>query len=498
MLERAAGTLLHPTSLPGRFGIGDTGREAYAFLDWLEGTGQTVWQVLPLGPASRGNSPYGAASAFGGNPMLVAPGRLRDEGLLPPGILDDAPLFPDEEVDYRRVVPWKLGILRASWEHVQKDGRPDVIEAFEAFLEAPEQQDWLSDWSLYAALKKESGGKPWTAWDGPIRRREPAALNAARKALAADLRFHAWQQFLFFWQWEALKAEANRRGLRIMGDLPIYVSPDSADVWANSHLFHLDRSGRPTAVAGVPPDYFSSTGQLWGNPLYRWDAMEEEGYAWWVARIRANLRVADLVRIDHFRAFAAYWEVPAGATDATGGRWAPGPGRKVFDAIRNALGDLPLVAEDLGHITDDVHELRRSLELPGMRVLQFAFTDPWSNHRPDRFEPNTVAYTGTHDNDTTVGWWASIGDEERGRAREFLGDVEAEGIHWAMIRAAFESRAELVLVPLQDVLGLGSDARMNTPGIADGNWRWRARRDAEDEAAARRLRELVERTGRLR
>jgi len=461
---RGAGVLLHPTSLPGRFGIGDLGPGVDRFLDWAESAGQTIWQVLPLGPTGYGNAPYGSPSAFAGNPLLISPECLRDEGLLPQSALDSAPVFPDDRVDFGAVIAWKEKILRQAFARFP---RRDL----EAFTRAPEQADWLSDWTRFAARRK--GGS----------------------AGAEEAAYQAFLQLLFLRQWGRVRRAANDRGISVLGDIPIYVALDSADVEAHPELFALDAQGRPTSVSGVPPDYFSETGQLWGNPLYRWDRIEEEGFAWWIARLRANLRLCDLVRIDHFRGFASYWSVPVGEKTAANGRWLPGPGRKLFDAARVALGDLPIVAEDLGLIEGDVRELLSVLGIPGMKVLQFAFYEPDSEYLPHRHVPNSVVYTGTHDNDTARGWYAALKVEERERVRDYLGSDGSE-IHWDLIRAAYASVARSAIVPLQDVLGLGSEARMNTPARPGGNWSWRAGADAFRREDAARLRRMAILSGR--
>jgi 4-alpha-glucanotransferase len=469
--KRRAGILLHPTSLPGRFGVGDLGPEAVRFLAWAQSAGQSVWQVLPLHPTGAGDSPYGAASAFAGNPLLISPENLVEDGFLPGSALDGAPPFPEGRADFAGARRWKERILRASWEHSRPaiESRADFL----AFRQAAEQASWLPDWSLFAALKGREPS-PWTSWPEDLRRRRPEALAAARLDLAAEVAWQEYAQFLFFRQWTRLKAEANRHGIAILGDVPIYVSHDSADVWARQDLFLLDSSGMPEAVAGVPPDAFSETGQLWGYPLYRWDAMERDGFRWWIARLRLALSVADAARIDHFRGFAAGWSVPAAATSAIAGRWIPGPGLKLFEALRGALGDVPLVAEDLGVITGDVRSLLAALGIPGMRVLQFGFSENDSEHLPHRHVANCVVYTGTHDNDTTRGWFAALGSRERRRVLDYVGG-DGRDIARDFIRAAFTSVAGLAVVPLQDVLGLGSEARMNTPGVGQGNWTWRAR-----------------------
>ncbi len=497
MPPRACGILLHPTALPGRFGIGDLGPEAHRFLSWLADARQSLWQVLPLGPTGFGDSPYDTSSAFATSPLLISPERLVEEGTLDPGCLDDAPGSAGRGVDFEQVRAWKETLLRESWRRFSHSAPAALRQQFIDFQQAPEQAPWLSDWALFAALKLRHEGQTWTSWPEDLRRRRPEALRRASQDLTEETEYQSYVQFLFWRQWSALKASANRRGIRIVGDLPIYVGADSADVWVHPEFFDLDAAGNPKGVAGVPPDYFSPTGQLWGNPIYRWDRLRQAGFSWWVERLRRNLALTDLVRLDHFRGFAGYWRVPASARVAVEGRWCPGPGKELFDAIGRALGrsDLPLIAEDLGLITADVEELRRSLGLPGMKVLQFAFGSIESDHLPHCLTPDTVVYTGTHDNDTIRGWYAEAGPEERGRALDYLGSDGRE-IHWDLIRAALTSVADLAVVPIQDVLGLGSEGRLNRPGDAAGNWRWRLAADQLTEELAGRLRRLTELTGR--
>lgn len=492
--RRAAGVLLHPTSLPGRFGIGDFGPEAERFLEWARSAGQRLWQVLPLHPTGPHESPYGASSAFAGNPLFISPERLLEEGFLSAAALEGASALSPERVDYEAARQWKEKFLRASWE--ESRGTPRVLGELESFRGAPEQAAWLPDWTLFAAIRKKQPGG-WISWPEDLRRRRPEALDAARRELAEEIAYQEYVQFLFFRQWTRLKSEANRRGIGIVGDVPIYVVHDSADVWARQELFLLDGDGRPAVVAGVPPDAFSETGQLWGYPMYRWEEMEKNGFAWWIARIRSALAAADLVRIDHFRGFAAGWSVPASEGSAINGRWTPGPGRRLFDALRRELGEVPLVAEDLGVITEDVRELASAFGIPGMRVLQFGFSEDDSEHLPHRHVANSVVYTGTHDNDTSRGWFASLSREERGRVLDYLGG-DGSAIEWDLIRAAYGSVADLAVVPLQDIFGLGSEARMNTPGRAGGNWLWRASREDFLPRRATRLSRLAALTGRAR
>ena len=483
--RRTAGVLLHPTSLPGRYGIGDFGDELIAFLDWAESAGLRLWQILPLNPPGFGNSPYGCHSSYAGNPLLISPDRLLRDGLLPE--IADVPKFRDGEVDFDTVAAFKKRLLRESWRHSKK--QQHALRKFE------EDNKWLEDWAIYAALKDRYDNKRWTEWPHEIAVRDPNALAQARSELAEEISYHKYVQFLFFRQWAAIREAVDKRGIDIMGDVPIYVAGDSADVWANRELFQLDENGEPTVVAGVPPDYFSETGQRWGNPLYRWDVLREKNFRWWVSRFRAAMRFADIVRVDHFRGFAAYWEIPAKEPTAIHGRWMPGPGRALFDAIRQSVGDLPVIAEDLGHITPEVEELRKAIGVPGMKILQFAFAKVNSPHLPHAYDANTVVYTGTHDNDTARGWFESASDVERKNAEAYLG-VNGD-IEWALIRTALTSVAQIAIVPVQDILGLGSEARMNRPGDGEANWAWRLRHGALDREHAERLRELTELSGRL-
>jgi 4-alpha-glucanotransferase len=494
--KRSAGVLLHPTSLPGIYGIGDFGDETSAFLDWAASAGMTLWQVLPLNPPGYGDSPYGCLSSFAGNPMLISPQRLLQEKLLEAEDVSDVPRFSDERVEFVPVSEYKFRILRRSWQRF-RSASSELHDELDAFVSAPEQQDWLDDYALYMAIKDNAGGAPWWEWAHELTVREEAAVEKARVEHASAIEFWQYVQFLFFRQWEAVREAAHTRGIRIMGDVPIYVAADSADVWGNQSLFQLDDDGLPTVVAGVPPDYFSTTGQRWGNPLYRWDLMAESGYHWWIARIRTNLRMADLIRLDHFRGFAAYWEIPASEPTAVHGRWMPGPGMALFDALREDLGELPLVAEDLGFITEDVHELRDRIGAPGMKILQFGFGEPDSPHLPHRFDPHTVVYTGTHDNDTARGWFDHATPEERDAARNYLSCGGSSDMAAALIRTAYTSVAEMAIVPVQDILGFGSEARMNTPGANHDNWSWRLYPGVLTSDQAAGLRRLAVLTGRV-
>ena len=491
---RTAGVLLHPTSLPGRFGIGDLGDELLSFLDWAQSAGLRIWQVLPLNAPGYGNSPYGCLSSYAGNPLLISPPRLVESGLLPGDALDDVPAFAEDFIEFDRVHAYKESLLRQSFEHFAEHASDEQRHALAAFIH---DNAWLPDWALYAALKEQHGGKSWTAWTAGVASRDHDALADARLDLADELRFHEYVQWLFFAQWAAVREAAGARGIRVMGDIPIYVAGDSADVWANREIFQLDERGEPDVVSGVPPDYFSATGQRWGNPLYRWDVLRETNFRWWVSRFRAALRFADIVRVDHFRGFAAYWEIPASEPTAIHGRWMPGPGRALFDALRTALGDLPLVAEDLGHITKEVHELREAIGVPGMKILQFAFEQPNSSHLPHCFDPKTVVYTGTHDNDTARGWYEHATTDEQKATASYIGVRAASDVAWSLIRAAFTSVAETAIVPVQDVLNLGSEARMNLPGAEHDNWSWRVADGALTAEHAEALRELGEVSGRI-
>jgi 4-alpha-glucanotransferase len=491
--------------LPGRFGVGDLGGEAYKFVDWLAAAGQTYWQIMPLGPTGYGDSPYSAFSAFAGNTNLVSPEKLVESGLLSDADIEDAPAFPAERVDYGKVIEYKRGLLEKAFGNFKKklpadEGLRRDYEGFLGFAGV-----WLEDWALFAALKDEHKGEPWHTWAPGIARREAAALDGARVAFAEPVQAHKFFQYVFFQQWLKLKGYANERGVRVVGDMPIFVAHNSADVWAKPELFKLKEDGSPEAVAGVPPDAFSKTGQLWGNPIYDWARMRGDGFGWWVDRVRETLKIVDVVRLDHFRGFAAYWEVPAEHETAEHGRWVEAPGRELFETLKGALGGhLPIVAEDLGTITPDVHALRDEFGFPGMRVLQFAFGgDPHDTHLPHEYAQNTVAYTGTHDNDTVVGWFEQRGraDAPDGERRErelclkYLGTDGSE-INWDFIRAAQMSVATLAVAQLQDVLGLPSDARMNIPASAQGNWGWRYAAGALTDSLAARLRDMTALYGR--
>jgi 4-alpha-glucanotransferase len=498
---RSSGILLHPTSLPGPFGIGDLGPEARRFVDFLAASGQTLWQVLPLGPTGYGDSPYQCFSALAGNPLLISLELLSQESWFDPTEIDPPPKFPAFEVDFARVIPWKLAALETAAQQFRRRATPEQREHYKSFFR--DQAEWLDDFALFMALKRRDQTRVWTSWEPDIRSRDSAAMAHWRSELSEAIGTQMFMQYIFFSQWNNLRQYCHDRGVQIMGDLPVYVAHDSADVWANPHYFQLDAAGNPTVVAGVPPDYFSATGQLWGNPIYDWNVVEADGFRWWMERFRAVLQMVDLVRLDHFRGFEAYWEIPAPATTAERGRWVKGPGRRLFVAVHAVLGDLPLVAENLGVITPEVEAIRLEFGFPGMSILQFAFgKDPQGpSFRPHNYPRELVAYTGTHDCDTTVGWWTSEGRgdstrsdqdirEEREFALRYL-NTDGTNIHWVFIRTLLASVADTVLIPLQDVLGLGTEARMNQPATLGHNWRWRYGSDALTGDIARRLRELA-------
>ncbi len=488
IFPRRSGILLHVTSLPGVHGIGDLGDSAHEFVEFLAASGQKIWQVLPLNPTGYGDSPYQCFSAFAGNPLFINLGALREQGLLSALDLANAPDFPDDHVAYDRVISFKQGLLHKAASAFFADRAEADRRDFDSFCQTA--KEWLEDYALFMAIKKVHNNVAWVDWDPKVRQRDPAALQESRTRLQGELDFHRFVQFEFFRQWEKVRSLCGRHGISIMGDIPIYVAHDSADVWAHPELFRLDERGRPIAVAGVPPDYFSATGQLWGNPLYRWDVSASSGHRWWIERCRASLEMFDLVRLDHFRGFEAYWEVPAGAATAAEGKWVKGPGAEFFRVLQAELKELPFVAENLGVITPPVEALRKSFGFPGMSLLQFAFgTDPQGpSFRPHNYSRDLVAYTGGHDNDTTLGWWRSAGvgestrteheiREEHDFTRAYLG-FQNEEVNWIFVRTVLASVANTAMVPLQDVLGLGNEARMNLPGTVSGNWRWRYKRDS--------------------
>ncbi|WP_223293828.1 4-alpha-glucanotransferase [Sideroxydans lithotrophicus] len=468
---RASGILLHPTSLPGQFGSGDIGANAYRFVDWLVSAGQTYWQMLPLGEVGSSNSPYTSCSAFAGNPLLIDLEELAKQGWLDPQELIPDPGFKSDRANFDLVKPYRLQRLQLAAQRFFSRTDDTRRSEYQAFCES--EKHWLDDFALFKAIEHHEQFKEWDHWPELLVRREPGALADAKQRYADEVDFCKFCQWCFYRQWLLLKNYANDRGIRIIGDVPIFVSYQSADVWEHQDLFELDASGRPIVVAGVPPDYFSETGQLWGNPLYRWDIHEQTGYTWWIERLSHAFRLFDLVRIDHFRGFVNYWATPAGAANAINGEWVLGPGEKLFEAFQQAFGNLPIIAEDLGLITPEVIELRDKFNLPGMRILQFAFGDNDSNYfLPHHYTANSVAYTGTHDNDTTLGWWNSAKDHEKSFAKFYL-HSEGREINRDMMDALADSAANTVIFPLQDVLGLDSSHRMNFPGTIWGNWEWR-------------------------
>jgi 4-alpha-glucanotransferase len=481
---RSAGILLHPTSLPSRGGIGDFGPEAYAFLDFLAEAKQGLWQILPLSPPGLGNSPYSAISAFAGNPLLVSLERLAKRGWLANDRLKKLPAN-NGRIDFDEVKAAKLPLLREAAQKFLEAGNGDR-RGFEDFKR--ENAWWLDDFVLFEVMRDVYKGATWNTWPKELARRQPEGLHKFGVEYQRQLEVERAVQFAFFEQWRALRRYCEQRGIKIIGDVAIFVNFDSAEVWRHPELFYLDQNLQPTVVAGVPPDAFSATGQRWGNPLYHWDVCKTRNYDWWVQRMSWALKTCDIVRLDHFRGFESYWSIPASEPTAVKGQWVKGPGDDLFHALRTRLGDLPFIAEDLGLITEEVHALRERLGIPGMKVLQFGFDNPGAHiYLPHNFEPNCVVYTGTHDNDTTVGWWKSAAtDQEKRFATAYIGEAK-DGIHWALIRAAYASVANLAVAPLQDILGLDSDSRMNTPSRSDGNWGWRFEAGALTSALAEKL-----------
>jgi len=485
--KRSAGILLHPSSLPGPYGIGDIGPAAHKWLDFLAQSDCSLWQILPLGPTGYGDSPYQCFSAFAGNPYLISPDRLIEDGLLQSDDLVDLPSFPLHQVDFGALIPWKLTMLDVAFQRFETGASDELHSTLNAFQNA--HASWLDDFALFMALKEEHGGASWVTWAPPLRDRHPSALEEARSRLATTIRSQIFRQFIFFQQWNEVRLKAARLGIQIIGDIPIFVAHDSADVWAHAELFYLDQTGWPTVVSGVPPDYFSPTGQLWGNPLYRWDVHRENGYVWWLERFRAVLSLVDIVRLDHFRGFVQSWQVSAKEKTAINGQWGDGPGTHFFETLLSNLNALPIIAEDLGIITDDVIELRDRFNLPGMKILLFAFQfEP--RYLPHRYTTtNCVVYTGTHDNDTIRGWYERVEENERAFYRQYL-DRDGSQVNWDLIRACWSSIGFFSLAPMQDFLGLGNEARMNYPGNPSGNWSWRMSEGALTDELCEHIREL--------
>lgn len=525
--ERSSGILVHPTSFPSAYGIGDLGKGAYAFIDFLEKSNQKLWQILPLGPTSFGDSPYQSFSTFAGNPLLISPDHLVSEGYLLQEDLSCTPPFDPHTVDYGPLIEYKSTLYKRAFERFRSNASSMQRKAFDAFC--LKNQLWLDDYCLFVSLKdhfirtrKTIGmdqaytqfaktnekylkgnalndyyfGAVWSTWDRDLAERNPESIQKWTALLADEISYYKFLQYEFFREWTLLKEYANQKHIQVIGDIPIFVAYDSADVWANPDLFYLDSKGYPTIVAGVPPDYFSVTGQLWGNPLYNWEAHKKNNYGWWIERVKEVLKLVDIVRIDHFRGFEAYWAVPYGEETAIHGEWRKGPEKDLFHAIEKSLGKLPIIAEDLGLITPGVIDLRDTFEFPGMKILQFAFdSSEENNYIPHNFIPNTVVYTGTHDNDTTVGWYGQAAEKDRDLVRRYM-NVSGEDIAWDFIRLAFASVANMSIVPLQDVMSLDSDARMNIPGVASGNWKWRYTSDMLREDCASRLAYLTKIFGR--
>ena len=498
--ERFSGILLHPASLPSPYGIGDLGEEAYKFVDFLKDAGQRLWQILPLTHTGYGDSPYQSFSAFAGQPLLISPSHLVKSGFLKEEELSDCPISDPEQINYGEIIPWKEQILALAYTrfHEKLESDWELKNSFQNFCNT--EHYWLSDYALFMACKKLHNGVSWIEWEDTYRRPSPEFKNELFHTLETDVEYYRFLQFVFFREWKELKTYANSQGIQIIGDIPIFVSMDSADVWANQHLFRLDEKGFPLDVAGVPPDYFSATGQLWGNPLYNWDAHRAEGFAWWISRIRSQLSNLDILRIDHFRGFEAYWAIPYGEETAINGQWIKAPGHELFTAVRNALGgNLPIIAEDLGVITPEVDALREEFGFPGMKVLQFAFDSTGENdYLPHRFRsPVCVCYTGTHDNDTSLGWYAVLPEHCRNKFRHYIGNTDEARLNLDFLRTCMGSIACYSIFPLQDALGLGSEGRMNTPGQPAGNWGWRYKKEALTPALSEELKNMAVLYGRF-
>ena len=490
--ERAAGILLHPTSLPGKFGIGDLGNEAYYFVDFLESAGQKLWQVFPLGPTGYGDSPYQCFSAFAGNPLLVSPEKLLEKGFLKKEELNDIPSSDPVKIDFGRVINYKKVLLRKAFENYKKNQNGIKI-AIDEFCKTNEE--WLEDFALFMAAKDFHNGVVWSNWDKGLVHRDESAMKKWKEKLYDEIQYHKFVQFQFFNQWKELRSYANSKGIKIIGDMPIFIAYDSADLWANKNLFTVDNEGKLETVAGVPPDYFSETGQLWGNPLYRWKVMEKDDFLWWRKRFSQLFEMIDIIRIDHFRGFDAYWEIPGGAETAINGRWVKAPGEKLFNTVKKYLGELPIIAEDLGVITKSVTELREKLNFPGMKILQFAFgEDMERKFLPHNFVQNCMVYTGSHDNDTTRAYFEKVKFEDSDiydHAQKYL-NYYGDDMVGQLIRAAYASVADIVVVPMQDILNLGGEARMNFPGTLGGNWSWRFTWEQIPQHMAQNYKDLAE------
>lgn len=493
-LKRMAGILLHPTSLPGEYGIGDFGPEAYAFVDFLKESGQHIWQTLPLGATGEYNSPYQCYSSFAGNVLLISPELLVKDGLLTKEDIENHPEFDEAKVDFDEVKKFKAILHKKAFENFKALSEDDSEEAAElkASFEKFQENFWLRTFATFMAIKKSKDNSYWLDWEKKYRKPTKKQREVIERELSDEIMYEEFLQWIFYKQWDALKAYANENGILIVGDIPIFVATDSADVWAEPKLFQLDSDGFPKVVSGVPPDYFSKTGQLWGNPLYNWRYHKKTGFEWWIKRISAQLKLCDIVRIDHFRGLESYWEIPAGETTAMNGKWKPGPGSDFFDAVIEALGDdLPIIAEDLGIITDEVRELRDKYNLPGMKILQFAFDGGDNDYLPYNQPYNCICYTGTHDNDTTAGWYASASEVSKDIVRRYM-NTDASQISWDFIRTCYGSPARYAIVPVQDILCEGTECRMNVPGVAEGNWAYRVKSGALNQGIAERLRLTTE------
>lgn len=494
--HRYSGVLVHPTSFPSPYGIGDMGRGAHEFIDFLTMAGQHLWQVLPLGPSGNGNSPYQSYSVFAGQTLLISPELLIEKKLLTEADVHPIPEFNADRVDYDKVTTYKTSLFKKAYEHFRHTADKNLLEEYDSFQS--NNQYWLDDYCLYMAGKDYHNGLPWYEWEDSLLDPTPKERASWMKLLTSEIDYYRFIQFAFFSQWYELKDYANKKGIAIIGDIPIFTAPDSADVWANKELFKLDSKGHPLEVAGVPPDYFSATGQLWGNPLYDWDAMKDDGYRWWIERVRNQLDQVDYIRIDHFRGFEAYWAVPAGEETAMNGKWKKGPGEALFEAIQKALGEeLPIFAEDLGIITPEVEKLRDTLGFPGMKILQFGFDGTGeSTFLPHQLSTrNCICYTGTHDNDTTCGWYEHTSEQNKDKVRRYM-NTDASSVSWDFIRTCLGTIAKYAIFPVQDLLKLGSEHRMNTPGTATGNWEFRYRSGLLDEGMAKGLKQMTELFGR--
>jgi 4-alpha-glucanotransferase len=490
---RKSGLLFHPSSLPGKFGIGTLGKEAYKFVDFLIESGQKLWQILPLGPTGFGDSPYQCFSAYAGNPLLIDFEVLYQEGWLTQKDLLLKTTFDDSSVDYGKIFTFKYPLLKKAFVNFRKNTGIDKTK-FTIFCR--KNIHWLDDYSLFMALKEHFKNEPWTNWENKIKMRHDDTVNYYIEHLSEEIEFQKFIQYIFFKQWTELKSYANRNYIQIIGDVPIYISLDSADAWINSDIFLFDEHCNPIEVAGVPPDYFSETGQLWGNPIFNWDRLKETGFEWWLNRIKANLILYDIVRIDHFRGFEAYWSVNYGETTAVNGQWKLAPGKELFETIREKLGEIPIIAEDLGIITEKVEELRDNFQLPGMKVLQFAFDrDPKNDYLPHNYPKNCIVYTGTHDNDTIKSWYEQSDKIDKDFINNYL-NFDERNISWSLIRLAWASTADIAITPLQDILNLGGESRMNTPGEAVGNWTWRLKKDQLTTEIAHNLKAMTEIYGR--